>query len=76
VTGSDLSVVEVHETIAEALTGYGGEVYVSPPQGREPALELVALMLGGSTHANGEPDRVWRHAIAGGQRSVRLRRVL
>jgi hypothetical protein len=42
-------VVEVRETIAESLTGHGGHVYLSPPQDREQALELVALLLGHPT---------------------------
>ena len=69
-------VVEVRETIAAELTGHEGHLYVSPPQDRERALELVALLLGHPTSANGGLDQLWRQAIAGGQRSVKLRRVL
>jgi hypothetical protein len=71
----ELFVVEVSESMAVALTGREGCIYVSPLQEREQALELVALLLGHPTHAKGEPNHVWRHAIAGGQRSVSLRRV-
>lgn len=67
-------VVEVREDIAKALTGHEGHMYVSPPQDREHALELVALLLGQSTSANGAVEGVWHRAIAGGRRSVRLRR--
>jgi hypothetical protein len=47
---------------------------VSPPQDREQALELVELLLGHPTSANGSTEQLWRQAIAGGQRSVKLRR--
>jgi hypothetical protein len=76
VNQSDLWVVEVHDSIAAALAEHEGGLYVSPPQEREHALELVALLVGHPQSANGELDGVWRHAIAGGQRSVRLRRVV
>lgn len=72
----DLWVVEVHDSIATALAEHEGSAYVSPPQGREQALALVALLVGHSRSANVELERQSRHAIAGGQRSVRLRRVV
>jgi hypothetical protein len=75
VSQPDLWVVEMHDNIAAALTEREGGVYVSPPQDREHALRLVALLVGHPQPANAEFDRLWRHAIAGGQRSVRLRRV-
>jgi len=68
-------VVEVQENVTEALIGHEGAVYVSPPQDREQALELVAVLLGHPTSENGVAGQLWRQAIAGGQRSVRLRRV-
>ena len=68
-------VVEVRENVTEALIEHGGHVYVSPPQNREEALELVALLLGHPTWADGRAEQDWRQAIAGGQRSVKLRRV-
>lgn len=67
----DLWVVEVQDSITAALTEHEGGVYVSPPQEWERA---VALLVGHPQSAIGESDRLWRHAIAGGQRSVRLRR--
>ena len=67
-------VVEVHESITQALTGSEGHVYVSPSEQRDEALELVALLLGHPPAAHGEREQVWRHAIAGGQRSMKLRR--
>jgi hypothetical protein len=69
-------VVEVRENVTEALTEHEGHVYLSPPQDRERALELVALLLGHPTSVNGGAEQRWRQAIAGGQRSVTLRRVL
>jgi hypothetical protein len=68
-------VVEVRENVTEALIEHEGQTYVSPPQNREQALELVALLLGHPTSVNGAAEQLWRHAIAGGQRSVKLRRV-
>jgi hypothetical protein len=69
-------VVEVLETVTEALIEHEGQAYVSPPQNREQALELVAVLLGHPTSANGGAEQLWRRAIAGGQRSVKLRRVV
>jgi hypothetical protein len=68
-------VVEVRENVTEALIEHEGHVYVSPPQGREQALELVALLLGDARSVKGATEQLWRQAIAGGQRSVRLRPV-
>jgi hypothetical protein len=65
-------VVEVRENVIE----HDGRVYLSPPQDREQALELVALLVGRPASGNGGPEELWRQAIAGGQRSVKLRRVL
>ena len=66
-------VVEVRDNITEALIEQEGHVYVSPPQDREQALELVALLLGHPISVNGGAEQLWRQAIAGGQRSVKLR---
>jgi hypothetical protein len=67
-------VVEVHEQRTAALAGHEGAEYVSPPQEREQALQLVELVLGHKVTVNGERERCWRQAVAGGQRSVSLRR--
>ena len=69
-------VIEVRENVTEALIEHEGHVYVSPPQDREQALELVALLLGHPTSVNGSLEELWCQAIAGGQRSVKLRRVV
>jgi hypothetical protein len=68
-------VVEVRENVTEALIEHEGRVYLSPPQDREQALELVALLLGRPAFGNGGAEQLWRQAIAGGQRSVKLRRI-
>ena len=52
----DLWVVEVQDSIAAALAEHEGGLYVSPPQDREQALELVALLVGRPQSANGEPE--------------------
>jgi len=68
-------VVEVRENVIEALIEHEGHVYVSPPQGREHALELLALLVGHPKSTNDGAEQLWRQAIAGGQRSVKLRRL-
>ena len=73
---AELFVVEVRENVTEALIEHEGHVYVSPPQDREQALGLVALLLGHPTSVNGGAEQLWRQAIAGGQRSVKLRRAM
>ena len=75
-SGAERFVVEVRENVTEALIEHAGRVYVSPPQDREQALELVALLLGHPASANGGAEQLWRGAIAGGHRSVKLRRVV
>jgi hypothetical protein len=75
VSDTERFVVEVRETVTEALIEHEGHVYVSPPHDREQALELVALLLGHPASVNGA-EQLWRQAIAGGQRSVTLRRVV
>jgi hypothetical protein len=69
-------VVEVRENITEALIEHEGHMYVSPPQDREQALKLVALLLGHPTSVTGSAEQLWRQAIAGGQRSVMMRRAM
>jgi hypothetical protein len=60
--------------VTEALIEHKGHVYVSPPQDREQALELVAVLLDHPASANGGLEQLRRQAIAGGQRSIKLRR--
>ena len=53
---------------AEALTGRGNETYTSPPQTEQQARQLAALLAGATVDGPGP----WRHAIAGGQRTIEL----
>jgi hypothetical protein len=74
-SGTDeLFVVRVQEQRTEALAGHEGGQYESPPQEREQALRLVELVLGQKVTVNGEGELRWRQPVAGGQRSVSLRR--
>jgi hypothetical protein len=68
---AELVVVHVRDTINPTLTGRADARYQSPPQPREDALNLVALLLGRSEAPNGGQPR-WTCAIAGGQRTVTL----
>lgn len=62
--------VEVEDHIAPGLTGRQDRVYASPPQAREEALTLAALLLDAGVELDGEGP--WQKAIAGGRRTVRL----
>jgi hypothetical protein len=71
--GSDgeLYAVRVEDTISPALAGHQGCTYVSPPQSRDQALALVALLAG--SRQDLEPCRTtWTQPIAGGQRRISL----
>jgi hypothetical protein len=72
--GEELFVVEIHESRTRALAGHEGREYQSPPQQRQQALRLVELMLGQDVAVNGERQHCWRQPVAGGQRSITLRR--
>jgi len=65
-----LVVVVVEESVSEPLAGRAGCPYVSPPQPREQAMALVALLLGTASPREGE---TWTRAIAGGRRRIALR---
>ena len=66
-----LVVVHVTDALNETLAGRGDASYQSPPQAREDALNLVALLLGcNEAPSAGEPR--WTCPIAGGQRTVTL----
>jgi hypothetical protein len=66
-----LVVVHVRDAINPTLAGRGDASYQSPPQSREEALNLVALLLGrNEAPTAGEPR--WTCPIAGGQRTVTL----
>jgi hypothetical protein len=63
--------VEVEDRFSPGLTGRSDRDYVSPPQPRDAALTLAALLLDAGSQPDG--DGPWRRAIAGGRRTVRLR---
>jgi hypothetical protein len=65
-----LVIVEVSERFSAGLTGRTDRSYRSPPQLREHAVALAALLL----DAPGVPDGdgPWQRAIAGGRRTVSI----
>ena len=65
-----LVAVEVAERFSPGLTGRTDRSYISPPQPRERALVLVALLIDAAGPLDG--DGPWHRAIAGGKRTVRL----
>ena len=65
-----LVVVKVAERFSPGLTGRMDRSYASPPQPRDRALLLAALLL--DTAGPLEGDGPWHRAIAGGKRTVRL----
>ncbi|WP_272474676.1 hypothetical protein [Baekduia alba] len=62
--------VEVQDRFTPGLTGRSDRFYISPPQTRDAALTLAAMLL----DAAGDPDGdgPWRRALAGGRRTVQL----
>jgi hypothetical protein len=68
-----LVIVHVRDEVNATLAGYRGREYTSPPQPRDHALALVALLLGRPPQPdNGEPPALWRCPVAGGQRTITL----
>jgi hypothetical protein len=65
-----LVVVEVAERFSAGLTGRSDRSYASPPQSREKALVLAALLVDAAAPLEG--DGPWQRALAGGRRVVRL----
>ena len=61
-------VIAVSEQRQSALAGCDGQDYTSPPQSLEQARALAGLLLGAPVTGAGP----WRHAIAGGQRTIEL----
>ncbi len=66
-----LVVVHVTDAVSPTLAGRGDATYQSPPQAREDALNLVALLLGCSEAPCASEPR-WTCPIAGGHRTVTL----
>ncbi len=69
-----LYTVEVNDQQNEKLAGQEGQQYRSPAQNLERALALIAILLGAPQSPADPPERQWRRPIAGGIRSVTLRR--
>lgn len=65
-----LFTVEAEDRFAPGLTGRVDRLYVSPPQRREQALALAAMLLDTGPELDG--DGPWQRALAGGRRTVRL----
>jgi hypothetical protein len=63
-------IVEVTDQRSQPLTGRRDARYVSPPQDRKAAVELIRLVLGRDEVTGDGP---WQTVIAGGQRTVTLR---
>jgi hypothetical protein len=66
-------VVRVEEVIDLTLTGRQGLAYESPPQRREQAMALVALLLGCAGEPSNGAER-WVAPVAGGRRVITLTR--
>jgi len=62
--------VEVQDRFSPGLTGRKDRAYASPPQPRDHALTLAALLLDAGRDLEG--DGPWQRALAGGRRTVRL----
>ncbi len=71
-SGHELVVVEIKDAVNPILAGRGDASYQSPPQPRDEALMLVALLLGRGVQPPADEAR-WTCPIAGGQRTVALR---
>jgi hypothetical protein len=62
--------VRVEDRFSPGLTGRHDRDYVSPPQPRDEALTLAALLLDAGQDLDGSGP--WQRAVAGGRRTVRL----
>ena len=67
-----LFVVSVRDTVNPVLAGHNGGRYISPPQPRDQALALVALLLGRPAGDVAETPRSWTASLAGGRRTITL----
>jgi hypothetical protein len=62
--------VEVEDHFSAGLTGRHDRAYASPPQPRDAALTLAALLRDAGKDLDGVGP--WQRALAGGRRTVRL----
>ena len=69
-----LFTVSVSDRFSPGLTGRTDRSYESPPQKRDDALDLAALLLDAGDPLTG--DGPWHRALAGGRRTVALRPAL
>ena len=69
---SPLYIVEVDDRCNAQLVGNTGCSYASPPQPAPQALALVRALLGCPQNPLEIHESPWRHAIAGGARTIRL----
>jgi hypothetical protein len=67
-----LYVVSVRDTVNPVLAGHDGGEYISPPQPRDLALALVALLLGRPTGEITGAEQTWTASLAGGRRTITL----
>jgi hypothetical protein len=61
--------VIVTERRCDLLVGTDGTTYTSPPQSEQQARALISLLADAAIDGPGP----WRHAVAGGQRTIELR---
>jgi hypothetical protein len=66
-----LYVVSVRDTVNPVLAGHDGGEYTSPPQPRDQALALVALLLGRRPGEAGA-EQTWTASLAGGRRTITI----
>jgi hypothetical protein len=67
-----LYVVSVRDTVNPVLAGHDGTRYTSPPQPRDQALALVALLLGRPTGEITGAEQTWTASLAGGRRTITI----
>ena len=67
-----LYVVSVRDTVNPVLAGHDGGEYTSPPQPRDQALALVALLLGRRPGEITGAEQTWTASLAGGRRTITL----
>ena len=67
-----LYVVSVRDTVNPVLAGHDGTRYTSPPQPRDQALALVALLLGRPPGEMTGAEQSWTAPLAGGRRTITI----
>jgi hypothetical protein len=67
-----LYIVEVDDQCLDEVAGHAGGTYRSPPQPAGQAIALVGALLASPQEALTIDHSVWRRAIPGGRRTIRL----